>query len=148
MELTFRPYSHGSSDYQKALILRYCILSLDKSIPDSALEFVYGPHTEEKEEFLLGAFDGSDLLGTLNLQKQGDQLLLRQFAVHNKLQGTGIGRKLLEYAHEFARSQGYHRIELHARMDVIGFYQKGGYILTEKRYGYPVITLAQMYIDL
>ena len=148
MEPTFREYAHGSSDYQKALILRYCILARDCSIPDSAVEFVYGPHEDEKDQFLLGAFYGSQLLATLNLQKKDGALLLRQFAVHEKQQGTGLGMKLLQFAHAFAREKGYKRIVLHARMNVIGFYEKGGYVLTDKRYVYPDLTLAHMYIDL
>ena len=148
MEPTFREYAHGSSDYQKALILRYCILARDCSIPDSAVEFVYGLHEDEKNQFLLGAFDGSQLLATLNLQEKDGALLLRQFAVHEKQQGTGLGMKLLRFAHAFARKRGYKRIVLHARMNVIGFYEKGGYVLTDKRYIYPDLTLAHMYIDL
>jgi len=148
MDITLKPYEHGSDDYRKALILRYNILNLIRGIDSNSLEFVFGDHPDEKEHFLLGAFDGDTMVGTLNLQKINDHLLVRQFAVHKSLQGSGIGMKLLKYAHEFAVQQGYRKLELHARMNTLGFYQKAGYRMTGKYIYGSNITLVVMRTEL
>jgi len=148
MDITLRPYEYGSDDFKKALILRYNILNLISGINSTSLEFIFGDHADEKDHFMLGAFDGDTLLGTLNLQKFYDYLLVRQFAVHKSLQGTGIGMKLIKYAHEFAIEQGYRKLELHARMNTLGFYQKAGYRMTGKYIFGSNITLVVMRTEL
>lgn len=149
MELTYRAYAYGSRDYRKALILRVAVLGLADGIDDFLENMVFDPHEEEKDYYFLGAFQGETLSGTLNLIDKGNGvLLLRQFAVHTACQGQGVGRKLLDFAHSFAREKGYSRITLDARLHVVGFYQKAGYALTGVRKVYPEITLDEMIIDL
>lgn len=147
MELTLRQYKHGSKDYKKAMLLRYCVLNLDDRITEESLAYAFGDHPEEADQFLLGAFCGEDLLATLNLEKQKGHLLLRQFAVHYKHQGKGIGTQLLKFAHAFAKEKGYHKIVLHARLHAIDFYKKAGYVPVEIHV-YPEITLEEMYVVL
>lgn len=148
MELTLREYAYGSRDYKRALLLRFCVLNLEDSINDIAEEAVFGAHEGEKDYFFLGAFYGTDLVATLSLQQQEGCLVLRQFAVHEKQQGTGIGMKLIRFAHEYAKAKGFRRILLFSRMHVIDFYKKAGYTDTGKTHVYPEITLQEMYIDL
>jgi ribosomal protein S18 acetylase RimI-like enzyme len=89
------------------------------------------------------------VLGTLNLKPEGEgTVLLRSLAVDSKCQGTGVGKKLVLFAHEVARERGFRRIVLHSRLNVIGFYQKLGYTLTGNRIETPKITLAEMELNL
>ena len=149
MELEYREYAHGSADYRKALILRVCVLGLAHGIDDFLGNMVFSPAEEEQDYFFLGAFEADTIVATLNLIPQKDgSLLLRQFAVHGSCQGLGIGKKLVEYAHEFARGKGYRRIVLHSRLPAVGFYEKAGYRLTGQRFVYPEITLDEMIADL
>lgn len=149
MELTYRTYAHGSRDYRKALILRVCVLGLAEGIDDFLENMVFDPHPEERYYYFLGAFQEDTITATLNLIDKGNGvLLLRQFAVHSSCQGQGVGRKLLEFAHNFAREKGYTRITLDARLPAVGFYQKAGYVLTGVRKVYPEITLDEMVLDL
>ena len=149
MELTLRTYEYGSSDYRKALILRNQVLSLQPGVNEISVEAVFDSHLQEREHMLLGAFQEDALIATLNLQKQEDgSLLLRQFAVFTPMQGTGIGSRLIRFAHEYAKSQGYRRIWLHSRLPAVKFYQRAGYRLTGIRNVYPEITLDEMVIDL
>lgn len=149
MDLVLRSYAYGSSDYRKALVLRVCVLGLAEGIDDFLENMVFDPHPEEKDYYFLGAFQGDTLSATLNLIDKGNGvLLLRQFAVHSACQGQGIGRKLLQFAHNFAREKGFTRITLDARLNAVGFYEKAGYVLTGVRKVYPEITLDEMVAEL
>lgn len=147
--LVIRRYEHGSNDDKKGYLLRHDILNLAPGVGDAALEFVFGCHDKEANQVKLGAFLEDCMVGTVNLVPQSDgTVLLRQFAVTTKLQGMGIGKKLLEYAHMTAKTLGYKRITLDARQNVVKFYAKAGYMLTGKQLVYPEIVLEEMYIDL
>ena len=52
---------------------------------------------------------------------------LRQMAVRNGSQGTGIGRMLMIFAETVARDKGFKKLVMHARKSAIGFYEKLGY---------------------
>jgi len=144
-----RPYEHGSSDDRKGYILRHKVLGLAPGVGDRALEFVFGSHDEESEQIKIGVFLDDAMVGTLCLIPRDDgTAMIRQFAVDAKLQGRGIGKKLLEYAHTAAKELGVKRILLDARQKVEGFYAKAGYIPTGKLSGSSALVLVQMYYDL
>ena len=148
-ELVLRVYDYDSTDYKKALILRHHVLSLSNGVGDSGMALIYDEHPTEREHIKCGAFIGDAIVGTLNFEIQKDgTLLLRQFAVDSKIQGKGIGMKLIKFAHEQAKARGYSKIYLHSRMNVIGFYKKAGYVMTGKLFVYPKITLAEMYAEI
>lgn len=147
--LVVRPYEHGSDDDKKAYILRHTVLSLAPEVSDGILKFIFCTHEDEASHIKLGAFTADGMVGTLCLVPQEDGTAkIMQFAVTQKLQGMGIGKKLLEYAHATARELGHKRIMINARQDVEGFYAKAGYVSTGKRFGSARLMLVQMYIDL
>ena len=53
---------------------------------------------------------------------------LRQMAVLPEVQGSGIGKKLVEAAEAAVWASGAKRIEMHARAVVLPFYEKLGYV--------------------
>lgn len=57
----------------------------------------------------------------------GGSIQLRAMAVYVHWQGKGIGKLLVQHAESYAWSQGYMRIELHARKVALGFYDSMGY---------------------
>jgi predicted GNAT family N-acyltransferase len=57
----------------------------------------------------------------------GGALRLRQMAVAPGLQGQGVGARLLAFAEAWARGAGAVEIDLHARVAVLGFYERAGY---------------------
>lgn len=116
---------------------------------DNAVEFMYGSHENEKNRIKLGAFLGNGMVGTVCLEPQCEHTaLLCQFAVAPKLQGKGIGRKLLAYTHEAAKELGFTRIVLESRQNAYEFYCKAGYIPTGEQRVFPNLVLHKMYIDL
>ena len=82
----------------------------------------------EKDNMLIGAFEDEDMLGCCMLVEEDPQTVrLRQMAVLNDLQGKGIGRALMNFAENLARDRGYKMLSMHARKNVVGFYEKMGY---------------------
>jgi ribosomal protein S18 acetylase RimI-like enzyme len=45
----------------------------------------------------------------------------------NDLQGKGIGRAIMHFAENIARDRGYRIISMHARKNVVGFYERMDY---------------------
>ena len=59
---------------------------------------------------------------------------MRQVAVRQDLQGLGLGRELMNYAHSWVVANSpVRQVYLHARSPVVGFYENAGYML----YGEP-----------
>jgi len=114
---------HGSREYQQMVKLRDDILRkpLGLVIKTEELE-------NEKDNMLIGAFEDDDMLGCCMLVEEKPGIVrLRQMAVLNDLQGKGIGRALMNFAENIARDRGYEIINMHARKNAIGFYEKMGY---------------------
>ena len=114
---------HGSNEYMQMVKLREDILRkpLGLSITKEELE-------KEKDNMLIGAFEEEDMLGCCMLVEESpDTVRLRQMAVLNDLQGKGIGRALMNFAENLARDRGYRNLTMHARKNVVGFYEKMGY---------------------
>lgn len=114
---------HGSFEYKQMVKLRDDILRKPLGLALSPIEL-----DQEKENMLIGAFEEEDMLGCCMLvEKDRASVRLRQMAVLNDLQGKGIGRALMNFAENLARDRGYATIFMHARKNVVGFYEKMGY---------------------
>lgn len=114
---------HGTPEYRLMIKLRDDLLRkpLGLIFTDDELE-------KEKENMLIGAFDDDDILGCCMLVEQDPTTVrLRQMAVLNDLQGKGIGKALTIFAENIARDHGYKIMNMHARKNVVGFYEKMGY---------------------
>jgi predicted GNAT family N-acyltransferase len=55
---------------------------------------------------------------------------MRQVAVNDKSQRSGIGSRLVAYSEEYAREHGYETMELNARQTAVPFYLRLGYEIT------------------
>jgi N-acetylglutamate synthase-like GNAT family acetyltransferase len=77
----------------------------------------------------------NNVLGVCRLQFNSPaEAQLRFMGVKENTQGSGIGRKLIDYAEEKARSQGADKMILQAREIAVDFYKKCGYAITEKSF--------------
>ena len=114
---------HGSPEYRQMVKLRDDILRrpLGLSFTPEELE-------SEKDNMLIAAFEEERILGCCMLvEERPDIVRLRQMAVLNDLQGKGIGRALMNFAENIARDRGYKTITMHARKNVVGFYERMDY---------------------
>ena len=114
---------HGSTEYREMVDLRNRILRqpLGLTFTDEELQ-------QEKDDILIAAYDDEDMVGCCMLVKQDDKTLrLRQMAVHESVQGKGIGASILQFAENLAHDRGYACIRMHARDSALDFYRKLGY---------------------
>lgn len=93
-------------------------------------------HAMEMEEdnhgYHFGAFDDNDLVAVVSLFQNESDFQFRKFAVAESRQGSGIGRKLLQYITDFVINEAGTRLWCNARVSAIGFYLKAGFIQTGK----------------
>jgi len=82
----------------------------------------------DRDDYLLGAFDGDRIMGCLILQKKDDgSVKMRQVAVCETVQGRGIGRRMLHAAYDVLRDWGATRLYCHARGTAADFYRRNGW---------------------
>jgi len=114
---------HGSEEYQLMVKLREDVLRKPLGLSFDAEEL-----EKEKNEILIAAFDEEDIIGCCILTDIGMQKIrLRQMAVHDSVQGKGIGASIMSFAENIAKDKGYKYMVMHARDTAIGFYEKFGY---------------------
>ena len=114
---------HGSAEYKKMVELRKEILR-----KPLGLDFSEADLENEKDDTLIAAYDDDEMVGCCMLCKIDDERVkLRQMAVHEDVQGKGLGAAILNFAENIARDKGYKTIFMHARESAVGFYEKLGY---------------------
>jgi N-acetylglutamate synthase-like GNAT family acetyltransferase len=114
---------HGSSEYKMMVELRKEILR-----KPLGLDFSEADLENEKNDTLIAAFDDDEMVGCCMLCKETDEKIkLRQMAVHEVVQGKGLGAAILNFAENIARDKGYKTLFMHARESAVGFYEKLGY---------------------
>lgn len=78
----------------------------------------------------------NEITGCVNLQRHGDRIYLGMFAVNPLQQGSGIGKKLLNAAEEYTKSQHCNSIYMTVitvREELINWYKRHGYIDSGER---------------
>jgi GNAT superfamily N-acetyltransferase len=114
---------HGTKEYQQMVKLREDILRkpLGLSFTPEELE-------NEKENMLIAAFEDDRMLACCMLVEENTVTVrLRQMAVLSNLQGKGIGRAIMNFAENIARDRGYRIISMHARKNVVPFFERLDY---------------------
>jgi len=122
-KLKIKEIQYNSEEYNQELQLR------DKVLRKPLGMNLYLENLEaEKYDFHVGAFINDQLVGVLILTKldNGD-IKMRQFAVAEHWQGKKIGTKLVVFAEEYSKNEGYTSIVLNARKSAAEFYTKLGY---------------------
>lgn len=104
------------------------------------LEFLQGSVTLQRVLPLLCDSDGT-LLACLELEQDGTEGYLGQFAVSPTRQGAGLGRTLLTAAEEHARShwhcQTMRMTVLEQRPELLAWYSRCGYLPTGETVAFP-----------
>lgn len=128
--MPLKQIDYGSKEYDQMLELRYAVLR-------EPLGLTFSPDELEraKNDILLGCFDEDELQACCMLTPKGDGVIkLRQMAVMNGLQGTGLGRIMMIFAENVARDHGFKKLIMHARSYAIGFYEKLGYSVSSEEF--------------
>src|SRR5215203_3582098 len=118
-----RIIEHNSDDYNQMIQLRLSQLLEPIGVPASFIN-----KENEKSDFLIGAFEGNDMIGCCILTPVDDNVIqLRQMAVRSNYRGKGIGAAIIEFAEQVAKENKFSLLMMHARDPVIEFYTKCGY---------------------
>jgi ribosomal protein S18 acetylase RimI-like enzyme len=94
----------------------------------------YGAAIQAGEAWVL--VEGDDTSGVLVMRSENDHLFVETLAVRPDRQGSGLGRRLMAFAEEAARSRGLREIRLYTneRMEEnIPFYRSLGFEETGRR---------------
>ena len=124
MSLYCEEIEFSTPEFDEALRLRHKILrrplNLDYNIEDISAEY---------DSIHLGCYNHlGDLLAVLILKPVSDKLVkMRQVAVDEAVQNKGVGKYLVQQSERLATIKGYQKIELHARMNAVPFYESLGY---------------------
>ena len=122
-DIIIKTVAYQSEEYKQILQLRNDVLRAPLGLTFSE-DFL----ARDVDNILIGAFIGDEIIGCCQLEKAGkDTYQLRQMAVADKLQGGGIGSKIIQYAEKVAKQEEGTQITLHARQVAAGFYRKLGY---------------------
>ncbi|MRG49115.1 GNAT family N-acetyltransferase [Chitinophaga sp. SYP-B3965] len=120
-----RLIEYGSCDYKAMVELRDKILRAPLGLTFSE-EYLQ----QEISDVLIGCFEEEKLLGCCILTPLNETTVqLRQMAVDDNLQGKGTGSKVLRFAEEHAKRNGFQELMMHARKEAAPFYTKNGYLI-------------------
>jgi ribosomal protein S18 acetylase RimI-like enzyme len=104
--------------------------------PNTLLEQLNQP-----EQTILKAVDDSHkILGCVSLLEKKDKLYLGMLTVQPDIQASGIGKKLLQAAEDYAKIKNIYCIEMtviSVRQELIAWYQRRGYLLTGEKRAFP-----------
>lgn len=109
---------YGGPEQMESIALRDNVLRKPIGLKYSEVDLV-----SEVHEYHIGAMLDGNVVGILLLKRLTDtEIKMRQVAVEPSLQGKGIGKKMVKFSEELARSMGYELMSLHARDVAIPFY--------------------------
>jgi predicted GNAT family N-acyltransferase len=124
--LKVKTVAFGSSEYLEALELRRKILREPLGLSYSTTDL-----DQEQNDVHFIATQGQQIVGCLLLRPLTKPLIkMRQVAVDTAQQKKGVGQNLVSAAEQYARINGFLKIELSSRAQTVSFYQKLGYRTT------------------
>jgi ribosomal protein S18 acetylase RimI-like enzyme len=91
--------------------------------------------SNEKAVFLIAINDNEVIIGSVYLEAKNENLYMGMLSVEPTLQGNGIGKLLVSNAIQYGQSLGLEKIQIqviHRRQDLILWYEKLGFITSEK----------------
>ncbi|MBK6635197.1 MAG: GNAT family N-acetyltransferase [Chitinophagaceae bacterium] len=86
--------------------------------------------------FLKYENDEQQVAGCVNLQQHGEKIYLGMFSVQPHMQGSGIGKQLLQAAEEYAiqlKCKAIYMSVISVRSELISWYKRHGYADTGER---------------
>ena len=114
---------HNSPEYEAEVMLRSAILRQPLGLSFSADQL-----SAEADSHHIGCYIAGELVGCLVLKPiDAKRIQMRQVAVDEKVRGRGIGRMMVTYSEDYAKKLGFDQVILHAREEIVPFYELLGY---------------------
>ena len=123
MGIEIKIVGFNSPLYNQAVALREKLLRIPLG-----MRFTQDYLLQDKNNVHIVALQEAKVVGTVLVKPiDAKTVKIRQVATDYSVQGKGIGKKLMLFAEDYARSRGFERVILHARYYVVDFYKKLGY---------------------
>lgn len=129
-QIEIKELPFGSTIQKESIALRTRILRTPIGFKFSDKELA-----AECSEFHIAALIHNKLVGILLLKPiSKNEIKMRQVAIDTDMQNKGIGTRLIEFAENLAKSEGYQIMSLHARETAVPFYLKANYKIEGKSF--------------
>lgn len=119
-----REVAHGSAEYLQIVALRYDILR-----KPLGMVFTEEQLKAEHDKIHLALFTDDEPVACCMLIPFGDKVQMKQVAVKESMQGSGLGSSLLKATEDYALAKGFSLMYCHARETAVAFYTRNGYII-------------------
>ncbi len=120
----FKIISFDSPDYWNLVRLREIILRLP-----IFKRFVWADLMAEKDELIMGLYDGEEIIGCMQFIVKEKIYKMRQVAIKDRYQSKGVGTQLLQSAEAYIQKSGGEKIYCHARDTAVNIKKKNGYTI-------------------
>lgn len=115
---------HNSPDYVRAVELRRLVLRIPLGLDFTPEQLA----SEHDSTHFIGENAEAKVVATAMATPYHDtSIKVRQVAVDPNCQGQGLGREIMFFVEDWARSAGYREVVLHARQVAVDFYLRIGY---------------------
>lgn len=121
--IAVREIAPGTPDYEQAADVRYEALYREWDLPRAIIA-----DTDGRIYRHAAAFDDERLVGYARIWLEDGQSKIFQLAVAHDRQGEGIGALLVDMLLDWARDAGRSEVELDARVHVVGYYERLGFV--------------------
>jgi predicted GNAT family N-acyltransferase len=128
--MQIKEIKHNTPEYRDELILRDQVLRKPLGLTLTTEET-----KDEENQYHIGAFIDNKLVGCLVLTPRENHIMkVRQVSVDNNFQKKGIGKAMMQFAENYAKSKGFQHLELNARRPIENFYISLGYNLSGEEF--------------
>ena len=123
--MLFEVITHGSPEYDEAVRFRDRLLRRPLGLTFTDAQLAAEVHSHHLGGYIADVLQAYCML----TPRSAGEVQMRQVAVTPELQGQGYGRRLTEFAENYARQLSVRVISCHARDSAVPFYEKQGYLL-------------------
>lgn len=111
---------------ERCLEIRDKVFSVEKGVPKEIEVDKFDCLNESCSHFLI-SYQNKDA-GTIRcLHISNDIAKIQRFCFLKEYRGLGFGKSVIEYIENYYKKQGFATIEMDAKYEVCGFYEKCGY---------------------
>ncbi|MDO5724925.1 MAG: GNAT family N-acetyltransferase [Tissierellia bacterium] len=135
MDFIVKTIEYGSPEYEASIDLRNDLFrkpwGLD--IRDEDL-------SSDKFMKMYGLYDKDKLIATTFIAHKEDKVCqIKSVAIAKSYQRKGLGKFMMQYAEDIAKSDGYEKVFIMGRVSAKDFYEKIGYITLSEPFDYHTI---------
>lgn len=123
MNINFKIIAHGTTEYNVVIALRQEVLRTPLGLVFSTEEL-----EKEKDYIHIIGLQNNEIIATASLVKEQFACKMRQVAVKENMQGSGVGSNLMSFCEKYAKMLEMKSIYCHAREVAVPFYLKNGYV--------------------